>query len=150
MGATKFFLVLIKDRRSDKYFYGKVPIFLNLTPMETIENFLNFKGKDGVCPYKKLTSEVNRLEDPDWFKNYSATTFRQKSYLLDEVNDIIYRSQLKMIEKHGNDCILNDKVTNPKKIKCQCGLSVLEVYMDTHKERHCRLNAVELDIDDLE
>lgn len=147
MSPTRFFLVVIKDKRSNKYFYGKVPIFLNLTPVETFENFLNFKGKDGVCPYKVLTEVTDRENNKDWFKNYSVTTFRQKSYSLDEVNMVIYKSQLKVIEKYGGECILNDRVIGPKKVKCGCGLMILESRMEMHKEKYCRLNEIDLDLE---
>ena len=147
MSPTRFFLVVLKDKKADRYFYGKIPIFLSLSPVETMENFLNFRGKDGSCPYKKLSAFVDKENDPDWFTKLSSNTFRTKSYTLDEVNEIIYRSQLKMISKYGDDCILNDRVFNPKKIKCECGLMVYEESIDHHKSNYCRLNAVELDID---
>lgn len=144
MSKTKFHLVVVKSKEEQKYFVGKIPIFLKLKNLAILRNFIEFKGKDGTCPYKKLSEYIESKGGSENLEKFSVAC-HQIGYEADVISDLIYTTQKKLIEKFGEDCILNDVVINPAKYQCACGKMVREQFREKHEKEYCIINDLELD-----
>lgn len=144
MSKTKFHLVVVKSKSEQKYFVGKIPVFLKLKNLAILRNFIEFKGKDGSCPYKKLIEYVNASGGTDNLENFSVAC-HQIGYDSDNIGDLVYNTQKKLIDKYGEDCILNDVVINPAKYQCGCGKMIREQFREKHEKEYCILSNLELD-----
>lgn len=128
-------LVVISDAKNNKYFVSKVPWFSKLNGVALIYNFTEFKSKNtGECPYKKLVEHVK-----DNFASLVCCRYPDKKSK-EDIESLIYKYQLKLVEKHGDECILNDMIINPKKVQCSCGQMVHEQFLESHKSKYCVAN----------
>lgn len=128
-------LVVISDYKNNKYFVGKIPWFNKSTGFALLYNFLDFKSKNtGECPYKKLSayheSKSGKLEPIRYNDKRSK----------DDLDKLIYKFQLDLISKYGEDCLLNDIIISPEKYKCLCGMMVHEQFRQAHESKYCSAN----------
>lgn len=135
---TLFNVVVIKSKEEEKYFIGKLPCFLKLTGAAVIRNMLEFKGREGTCPYKKLTEAVDGK-----ITNFSVNLLK-KECNHEEISKVIFNMQKKLIEKYGEDCILNDVVIDPTTYNCECGQKIREQFREKHAE-FCILKSIGFD-----
>jgi hypothetical protein len=136
-------IVVIKSRESNKHFVGKL-ITSNMVGITCLKKFLMVKkrtGNVGAPFFEKLNEEV-RLRGINAF---SCTKYPQELEA-EEADEVIYRSLLQLIEKYGEENVLNDMIINPEKVKCECGYSVRKQLLDEHKMKYCTYRPSDEDI----
>lgn len=133
MSKTLFDVVIICIQKEEKYFVGKIPSFSKLTGSALAHNFLNYKKKDGNTCYVKFNE--NAFEN-GWLKSINVNRMTTKCSK-DDADKRIYAIQQKIIEKHGEDSILNDIIICPTKYKCECGHEVRLQFKKEHEENYC-------------
>ncbi len=126
-------IVTVKHREADLYFVGKVPKFITANGSALLNNFLNFKSSQTQeCPYKKLSALVAKDTSNKFIVVRSKDSFKK-----DECEEKIFKFQMNLISKFGEDCLLNDVIINPEKYICICGQSVHTQFKEAHDEKYC-------------
>ena len=144
MSKTKFNLVIVKSKTENKYFIGKLPAYLKIRNLAILRNLIEYKGREGTCPYKKLTEYVLSKGGPENLDGFTVACYKN-SYEIEEISELIYNTQKKLIYKYGEDCILNDVVINPARYQCQCWKMVREQFREKHEKEYCIVGDLELE-----
>lgn len=123
------FNILVLVSKDKKYFVTKLPEFVKQRGTSLVYRFANYKNINDEVVYKKLKEAVDNNEKFDF--QISAHQFTK-----DEANEKVFNIQQALIEKNGEDCLLNDIVISPEKYKCKCGKNIRVQFKEAH-EKYC-------------
>jgi len=139
---SKYNVVLISHQEEEKYFICKIPSFFSQKGSGLLKAIIEFKSKNGENPYKKFSQFVSDKDINELFvirgnKEFSAI----------EAEEEIYKNLIKLKDKHGDDCILNDIIINPERVKCNCGMFIRKQFLQAHLDKYCKMKCLDIDID---
>ena len=130
---VQFNLVTIKVVNEDVFFFGKVPSRLPVKGSSLIRNVCEYRGanpKEFV--YKKLYEKYLLV-------GITGMIIRRYDDELDreECDKQIWEMQKDCAAIHGDEAVLNDRIIDPKKVKCDCGMMIREALLESHKSKYC-------------
>lgn len=149
VSMVKFNLVIIKEQGAEKYFFGKIPSKLPMTGSRLIANVCEY----GIQPVKRGIYSLEQVSgEPVYkklFQRYTelgVTGFTARRFNVELSRDLIevkiWECARQCIAQHGEDSLLNDRLINPEKVMCECGMRVRKELLSVHKEKYCSAGSI--------
>lgn len=132
VSMVKFNIVTIKVVNEDVFFFGKVPSRLPVKGSSLIRNVCEYRGTGKEFVYKKLYEKYLLV-------GITGMIIRRYDDELDreECDKQIWEMQKDCAAIHGDEAVLNDRIIDPKKVKCDCGMMIREALLESHKSKYC-------------